>query len=116
MVKNLIKMMDIRTKIEEKYAAELEKFSQTQRKLFANMYENEHTKHVVRAFTKVFYFLPDSYCQDLSCSYVQKIFDRENIFYTLNQVMELITEADCTAHIHRQSRIVVLPCLKTCFT
>ena len=53
MVKNLIKMMDIRTKIEEKYAAELEKFSQTQRKLFANMYENEHTKHVVRAFAKV---------------------------------------------------------------
>ena len=67
MVKNLIKMMDVRTKIEEKYAAELEKFSQTQRKLFANMYENEHTKHVV---------------------------------------MELITEADCTAHIHRQSRKV----------
>jgi len=65
MVKNLIKMMDIRTKIEEKYAAELEKFSQTQRKLFGNMYENEHTKHVV---------------------------------------MELITEADCTAHVHRQSR------------
>ena len=54
MVKNLIKMMDIRTKIEEKYAAELEKFSQTQRKLFANMYENEHTKHVVRAFAKVY--------------------------------------------------------------
>ena len=46
--------MDIRTKIEEKYAAELEKFSQTQRKLFANMYENEHTKHVVRAFAKVY--------------------------------------------------------------
>ena len=49
-------MMDIRTKIEEKYAAELEKFSQTQRKLFANMYENEHTKHVVRAFAKVYFY------------------------------------------------------------
>lgn len=69
LMKNLIKMMDIRSKIEEKYAADLEKFSQTHRKMFANMYENEHTKHVI---------------------------------------MEMLTEADCTAHIHRQSRQRVL--------
>jgi len=46
-INQLIKMMDMRSQIEEKYAKMLEDFSAKQRKVFDKTYENEQTKRAV---------------------------------------------------------------------